>query len=462
MTDKLANDSMMTSSDVDWAWSPYRPSDDVPWNHAAAAHLYRRAGFGADIELLDIAVRRSPQDVVAELVDLNSEPSDFRDTADALANTILANGDAKTLSAAWVYRLLFTPHQLLEKTTLFWHGHFATGAEKVDDARMMWSQNQLLRDRALGDFSRLTQEIAKDPAMLIYLDSATNRKTHPNENFARELMELFCLGEGNYSEKDVQELARCFTGWEIRNERFRKNKYQQDQGEKTVLGRRGEFDGEAAIRIVLEQPSCPRFLARKWYRFFVADQPDPPDAFLKPLADCFRENELRTAPALRLLFGSNLFFSSQAVARKIKSPSELVVGMLRGLRGTTNTKLVADGLLSIGQGLFFPPNVKGWDGGRAWINSATLLGRANLMAKILKDSTTRFGGGSLVDYLNRHQASRGTDAVRHFERTLFAVPLDDNARQDLLGVLNSADGDEEAKMRSMLHAMTTLPQFHLG
>lgn len=462
MTDSAANASMEEPIDVDWAWRPFEPSDKTPWDHRAAAHLYRRAGFGVDMATLNAAVQRAPQDVVDELLASSTEPSGFRATADSLARTVLAGGNSKTLSAAWVYRLMFTPSQLLEKTTVFWHGHFATGAEKVDNAKMMWRQNELLRDQALGDFGTLAQGIAKDPAMLVYLDSVTNRKAHPNENFARELMELFCLGEGNYTEQDVLELARCFTGWEIRNDRFRKNKYQQDIGEKRVLGRKGAFDGEAAIQVVLDQPGCEMFLSRKWYRFFIADQPEPSDALLRPLAACFRENGLQTAPALRRLFGSNLFFSQQSFARKIKSPVELIVGLLRGLQGTTNTQMIAEGLRSIGQGLFYPPNVKGWDGGRAWINSATLLGRTNLIAKILQNSATKFGGGTLLDYLGGHNASSPVDAVRHFETTLLAVPLTENVRQGLVDVHRVSPGSDEQKMKLMLHSVAALPQFQLG
>ncbi|MEL7338750.1 MAG: DUF1800 family protein, partial [Planctomycetota bacterium] len=264
-----------------------------------ASHLYRRAGFGTDAKTLDAACDRQPGEVVDELVAGNLETDDFRSVADSLAQTLLAGGDPMKLSAAWVYRLLFTPAQLLEKTTLFWHGHFATGADKVQDASMMWRQNKLLRRHALGDFQALTQSVAKDPAMLVYLDSASNRKSHPNENFARELMELFCLGEGNYTESDVLELARCFTGWEIRNDRFRKNRYQHDNGEKTLLGKRGNFDGEQAIQIVIERDEMPLFICRKLFRYFLCDEPEPSDELLAIPARTFREQGLRVAPVLR-------------------------------------------------------------------------------------------------------------------------------------------------------------------
>ncbi|TWU54703.1 hypothetical protein Poly51_34220 [Rubripirellula tenax] len=447
----------MHSVDPAWAWQPFEPTADQPWDRSTVAHLYRRSGFGMDLIRIDETVNRTPADVVKELVAGNRESTDFRSTADALAEATLAGGDAKKLSAAWVYRLLYTPNQLLEKTTLLWHGHFATGAEKVKDARMMWNQNQLLRDHALGDFGDLVHKISQDSAMLVYLDSVVNRKAHPNENFARELMELFCLGEGSYTEMDVLELARCFTGWEIKNKKFRKNRYQHDTETKTVLGQSGNFDGEDGVRIVLEQPAAPLFVARKLYRFFVSDEPNPTDAMLQPLADAFRESDLQVAPVVQRILGSNLFYSSISIGRKIKSPVELVLGMLRSLKATTNTQLVAKGLLNIGQGLFYPPNVKGWDGGRAWVNSSTLLGRANLVADILENEATRFDGKSLAEYL-RDQGVRTTEqAIEHFEHCLLAVRLDEPTKTQIRQTVTSGSGDEERRMRSLLHAMTSLP-----
>lgn len=445
-----------------WAWQPFKPTAEQPWDRVLAAHLFRRTGFGADVATLDAAVKRTPAEVIEDLLISNREQSAFRSTADALAKATLAGGDPKQLSAAWVYRLMHTPTQLLEKMTLFWHGHFATGAEKVTNASMMWNQNQLLRDHALGDFGELVQRMSQDPAMLIYLDSAVNRKAHPNENFARELMELFCLGEGNYTEADVLELARCFTGWEIKSDTFRKNRYQHDSGPKTVLNQTGDFDGEDGVRIVLEQPSVERFLARKLYRFFISDEPQPADESLQPLADTLRRNKLQIAPALKMLFSSNLFFSSLAISRKIKSPVELIVGALRCLNATTNTQMIAKGLLEIGQGLFYPPNVKGWDGGRAWINSSTLLGRANLIADVLSSDTTRFGGTTLTQYLDQLQVNTIDQAIEHFERLLLAIRLDATTRTKLRESAEAVASDKERQMRSLLHSITSLPICQLG
>ncbi len=452
----------MKNIDTDWAWRPFEPSTAQPWDHHLAAHLFRRAGFGVGKQVIDEALGKTPAEVVDELVALDDETPEFRSEADALMQTVVSGGDPKRLSAAWVYRLLLTPNQLLEKMTLFWHGHFATGAEKVTDASLNWQQNQLFRQHALGDFTNLANGISQDPAMLIYLDSVVNRKAHPNENFARELMELFCLGEGNYSERDVQELARCFTGWEIKNNRFRKNRYQQDLDDKSVLGQTGKFDGEDGVRIVLEQPQLEMFLARKWFRFFVADEPQPANELLQPLANCLREHNLQIAPALRLLLKSNLFFSTHAIGRKIKSPVELIVGTLRSLGAAANTQLIAQGLLSVGQGLFFPPSVKGWDGGRAWINSSTLLGRSNLVADILKNDATQFDKQSLADYLARFDVKSSEQALTHFETCLLPVNLDDSIRVRLCETFAADSGDREQQLRSLLHAFVTLPQCQLG
>ena len=452
----------MHAIDPDWAWQPFSPTSEHPWNRTLVSHLYRRAGFGATKSTIETALQRTPADVVRELIASNLEPASFRTTADALAEATLAGGDPKQLSAAWVYRLLYTPNQLLEKTTLFWHGHFATGAEKVKNARMMWNQNQLLRNHALGNFADLAQRIAQDPAMLIYLDSAINRKAHPNENFARELMELFCLGEGNYTEADVLELARCFTGWEVKNDKFRKNRYQHDTGNKSVLQQVGDFDGEDGVRIVLSQPSTELFLARKLYRFFVSDEPQPSDDLLRPLANTFRQSELQIAPVIQQILGSNLFFSEHAVARKIRSPVELIIGTLRSLEATTNTQLIAQGLLNIGQGLFFPPNVKGWDGGRAWINSSTLLGRSNLIADILASDATRFDGQSLTEYLKKQNVQTTVEAVSFFEQRLLATPLDAVTRDQLETAISENSNNSEQKLRSLLHSLTSLPVCQLG
>lgn len=443
------------------AWSEFSPGSDGDWNHRRAAHLFRRAGFGADGGALETALKSSPADAVKALVEAR-EPAGFVAEMESLADTVVAGGEADNLSAWWMHRLSSTPAPLLEKTTLFWHGHFATSAEKVEKLPMMLRQNELLRQHALGDFTAMVQGISRDPAMLIYLDSATNRKAHPNENFARELMELFCLGEGNYSETDIRQLARCFTGWEIKRGRFRFNRFQHDFGEKEILGRRGKFGGEEGVRVVLNQKSAPLFIARKLVRYFVMDEPQPSDRLLKPLADQLRESEWNVSPVIARILKSRLFFSEHAIGRKVRSPVELLVGLLRCLRGSTDSYALAKDTADLGQALFFPPNVKGWDGGRAWINSSTLIGRANAIRRILNSPKTRFDRKPLAEMLDQQKVTEPRKMVDYFQRLLLATPLPQAVHQQL--VTTASDSGVKLNERALrcLHRLASLPEFQLG
>lgn len=445
--------------DPTWAWTPYRPTDELPWSRTRAAHLLRRAGFGASSDEIDAAVAQDPAEVVANLVapDLDAE---FERESAAFATTILASGNPKQLSAWWSYVMLRTPHPLLEKTTLFWHGHFATSAEKVEDAGAMYRQNRLFRQYALGDFDKLTHAISRDPAMLIYLDSATNRKAHPNENFARELMELFCLGEGNYSEKDIQELARCFTGWEIRGGSFRFNRFQHDTGTKSVLGHSGPMPEGESIDVVLDQSAAPQFIVRKLIRYFMFDEPVASDELVEPLAKELREHAWDISHVVRRILTSQLFYSEHVVGRKVRSPVDLVVGLLRTLEGSTNAYQLGDDLHLLGHGLFYPPNVKGWDGGRAWINSSTLLGRANVIGRIMRDEKTRFAGGNLNEYFNRLDADSATAIVDRLVELTLAVQPPQTVKEQLVEVINRP-GDRSERIAEAIHALSTIPEFQV-
>jgi uncharacterized protein (DUF1800 family) len=452
-----------TSDKIDptWAWQPFEPNAGQKWNRSLAAHLYRRAAFGGTSSQLDEAVKQHPAAVVQGLVHGTDDEIRFRQQRDELATTILSTGDPRQLAAWWVYVMLATRNPLLERMTLFWHGHFATSADKVNDANLMLEQNRLLRRHALGDFRSFVHEISRDPAMLIYLDSATNRRGHPNENYARELMELFCLGEGNYSENDVQQLARCFTGWEIKLATFRFNRFQHDSGTKLVFGKSDKFEDGTSIDWILEQPQAAQFIVGKLYRQFVCDEPDPPQQLLEPLARELRDQEWRIAAVVERILSSQLFFSAHAFRRKVRSPVDLAIGLLRSLEGTTNAHELAADLQSNGQGLFFPPNVKGWDGGRAWINSSTILGRANMMTRVIGDDKTRFGGGNLVEYFGRLGAHKPDEIIQVLADLLLAVPLSSSIRSRLVDICgknsNLGPGISDA-----IHALAALPEFQLS
>jgi uncharacterized protein (DUF1800 family) len=452
--------SAPTIIDPVWAWQPFSPTADEPWDRTLVAHLFRRAAFGAAPSQLEAAVAESPEAVVDHLLQSAEESSSFRDESDALAATLMSTGEPRQLAAWWAYVMLTTPHPLLERMTLFWHGHFAVSAAKVTDAALMLEQNRTFRRAALGEFRPLVHTVARDPAMLLYLDSATNRKARPNENFARELMELFCLGEGHYSEKDVQELARCFTGWEIRQGKFRFNRFQHDGGEKNLLGKSGAFPDGEAIDWILDQPQAAVFIVGKLYREFVCDEPAPDLQLLQPLADEFRANNMQIAPVVRRILTSRLFYSAHARARKVRSPVDAAIGLLRTFEGTANTHRLAADLQQNGQGLFFPPNVKGWDGGRAWINSATILGRANMAARLVGDEKMRFGGGTLDEYFARHGAVAPDQVVDLAMTLLLASPLPAKRRDGLIDVSRNSK-DPARRAADVLRALATLPEFQL-
>ncbi len=454
--------TQLKMTDPDWAWSPYEPESEKNWSHKQWCHLARRAGLGASFEELEQLAGQSPAELAHNLVNNRTETEAEQREYEELARSVLATGEAKNLTASWIHRLLNTSDQLREKTTLFWHGHFATSAEKVTDPVLMLQQNELLRKNALGDFAEMLHEISRDPAMLIYLDSVTNRKSHPNENYAREIMELFCLGEGNYTEQDIRELAKCFTGWEIKQRRFRFNKYQHDYGTKTIFGESGEFSGDDGVDLVLKQQAGPEFIVSKLIRFFLFDEPAPPEFLVKPLARQLRENNWQIGPVIETMLSSNLFYSENVFARKIRSPIEFSLGLLRSLEGTTNLFELTVDLNDLGQTLFYPPNVKGWDGGRAWINSSTMLARTNLVRNMLDRKQTRFAGGDFSDLCDKHQLKKPKQILDWLQRMLFAVEIPADVRHSLERKIETGKGNREQRLRDLLHMLCALPEFQLA
>ena len=448
------------------AWMPWRPSDGFSWNLQLAAHLFRRAGFGATRAQLQESIASSPEACVDQLLtacEANNPDKRAFDQQMAAVATGLLSGGPEGLEPWWLYRMLFTPAQLEEKLTLFWHGHFATSAAKVASAQLMHAQNELLRQQALGAFEPFVLAISRDPAMLTYLDSTTNARLHPNENYARELMELFCLGIGNYTERDIQETARCFTGWEIRRKKFRFNKYQHDFGQKALFGQKGDYDGDDAVRIILAQDAAPRFVAEKLIRFFVSDTPID-ERYVDPLADELRSSEFDIRSVVRRILTSRYFFSSASVARKIRSPVELAVGILRSLDATVGANHLAAALRPLGQRVFYPPNVKGWEGGKAWINATTFIGRVNLVARLLDEDHARFAGDSLEAYFANQfeDADAPHKLVDELTALLLATPPPAPVVGDLVKVASRYRSKPSEAAPTLLRAIATLPEFQLA
>lgn len=294
------------------------------------------------------------------------------------------------LRAWWVQEMLVTPSPLTERMTLFWHNHFVSGQQKVRFTRLMYAQNATFRAHALGNFGTLLHAASKEPAMLIYLDGAQSRKQQPNENFAREVMELFTLGEGHYTEQDIKEAARAFTGWSIDRDAgtYRYRPALHDRGVKTVLGKSGNFDGDAVLDIVLGKPETSRFVVTKLWREFVSPDPDP--AEVERIAQVFRGHRYDIKAALRALFLTAAFWSADHRGTLVRSPVELVVGTLRQFDIEPAATLpFAVAAADMGQNLFSPPNVKGWPGGEAWINSNTLLARKQFLDRLARRDDAR-------------------------------------------------------------------------
>src|SRR4030095_9897231 len=278
----------------------------------------------------------------------------------------------------WLERILTSPAPLLEKMTLFWHGHFATSVQKVRDGYWMWLQNDTLRRNALGNFASLTKKMSRDPAMMIYLDLQKSEKEHPNENWARELMELFTIGIGNYTEQDIRESARAFTGYRVHfgTHQFRFRALQHDETSKTFMDRTGSLDGDDIIDTLLEKPACGQFIGRKIWRYFVEDEPSQQivDAF----ADRVRAHNYEIRPLLREILSSSEFYSGRVMRSQIKSPVQFLIQTAKLLEIPLPPVAIAQNAMrQMGQILFAPPSVKGWDGGKSWISTSTLLFRYN-------------------------------------------------------------------------------------
>jgi uncharacterized protein (DUF1800 family) len=285
----------------------------------------------------------------------------------------------------WLERMARGSRPLQEKLTLFWHGHFATSVEKVRDPYLMWLQNDLFRQQGTGYWFDLLLAVAKDPAMLVWLDQAQSRKEHPNENFAREVMELFTLGEGHYTEKDVTEGARALTGWTYNrlDQEFDERPRLHDYGSKTFLGQTGNFTGEDILRIIVDQPQAARFITAKLWNYFAGEQPG--EEINAALAEVFRDSGNQFKPVLKAMFRCEAFYSPSIVRNQVKSPVQWLVGSVRMLERPLPGPFICAGLTkNLGQDLFAPPNVKGWDGGLSWITTNNLLARYNEAAILVQ------------------------------------------------------------------------------
>ena len=467
-------------------------------NIALMAHLMRRAGFGATRGELEALEAQGYEATVEQLLhpetSLNStlEDEDLVRRYHVDQNSLLILDSAQ---AYWIYRMVNTSRPLEEKIALFWHGLFATGYTKLNQPRVILSQIDMFRRRGLDSFRDLLVEISKDPAMIFWLDNKDNHKDAVNENYGREILELFTMGVGNYTEDDVLQSSRAFTGWNIHNSDFHAVRTNQDSvwpygridwqyeyrpedhdnGEKQFLGQVGDHNGEDVIDIICHHPATARFIARHLYNFFVADEPQVPawDTIpprdphaIETLAQAFVESDYNIRATLRVLFNSD-FFKASTFA-KVKSPVEMVAGTARAAGGFEFPDVVDIQLAlqpaQMGQQVLDPPSVEGWHTGVEWVNTASLVKRVNFAVGQFSD-TTKPGVNSMID---RIASSNGNlspdDLVESCLDILGPMSVSEKSRDEL--VQQAADGyggqTTENRIRAMLQMIVSSREYQMA
>ena len=466
----------------DWLPGPASWQEDLTpvtaadWSYGRAEQLLGRAGFSGTPEEIQKLVDMTPEQAVRSLVDYNSISNDhlqpfvhsgfwdetlmqFPPSRPAATDLALEHGESmgvrvkpnhvnrhmqpvsdrffywlratqletRRVGYWWAERMLDTHRPLEEKMALFWHGHFATAQNKVRDYRKMLGQIDMFERHATGNFGDLLVAVAKDPGMLYYLDAGVNVKGAANENFAREVMELFSMGVGNYTEQDVREAARAFTGWNFENLHFVVNTAQHDDGKKSVLGRTGNFDGVDVLRIILEQPVTAEYIAAKIYRFFVRDDLSP--ALTARLGAVLRDNDYEVRPLLTTIFLSRDFYSKATYGAHIKGPVEHVITMLKQL-GAEDVPGVPDfnsATITLGQHLLNPPSVAGWAQGRSWITPALLQERGNVAFDYLFPNVIAFRD---PNFLSRNGDGTVGERLRRGLDFSAAIALDVDVEED--------------------------------
>ncbi len=452
--------------------APWSPGGSDAFDARKAAHLLRRSGFGAPPADVEKAVKEGLEATVEALFEAaDDEDRDFARTFEAISGTLEDFEDTDRLRAWWVYRMVRTRVPLREKLTLFWHGHFATSNEKVENTHLMHRQVETIRRLALGNFRELALAMARDPAMLIWLDGDKSTKAHPNENFARELMELFTCGIGHYTEADVQAAARAFTGWNRDEAEFAFKAEEHDAGRKRFLGRSGRFDGGDIVDILMQEPATARHVAARLLRFFAA--PEPPPEVVDEAAALLERTRLDVKWFLRELFQSRYFYSPACYRARISSPVEFVVGTVRTLGVRWAAPQLVERLNAMGQALLAPPNVKGWDGEARWINSNTWAARtasARLIAQL--DGENPFAANLDLPSLVSSKSREPSEVVDRLAEVLFQGDLAPDPRRELAEFLLTADDGEASqafrdddevrarKTRALVGLMLALPEYH--
>jgi uncharacterized protein (DUF1800 family) len=370
-------------------WAPYSATASVPWDLPRVVHLHRRAGFGATWLELKRDLADGPEVAIDRILTGQSRasgvPADFDQISNVIADAAVQLGDLHRLQAWWVYRLLFSPDPLGERLTLLWHNHFATSNEKVHDVRAMRRQNETHRRLARARFGELLAAAIREPALLVYLDATANRKGRPNENLARELMELFTLGIGHYTESDVKAAARALTGWTFEDGELRELPAEHDDGEKTILGKTGRWSGSQLVAMLADQPATAHRLAARLCGLFMGEHAVDAPA-VAALAVGLRDHHLDIGWGVETILRSQAFFASANIRTRVLGPAEFVIGACRTLlpfAPPPSTLALAGWIRQLGQDLFSPPNVGGWPEGRGWLTGKSIIARTKFASALV-------------------------------------------------------------------------------
>jgi uncharacterized protein (DUF1800 family) len=483
------------------------------WNDAMAAHLLNRAGFGGTPAEIARLAALGPDGAVDRLVDYEKipdatpspewakpEPDRVQHLQEVYRTGTpeekrqlqqetqrLQRQRIMELRGWWLQRMAAGPRPLQEKMALFWHGHFATSFEKVRDAYFMWRQNDIFRRLATGNWTLLLLEAGKDPAMLVWLDQAQSRREHPNENFAREVMELFVLGEGHYTEHDITEAARALTGWSLdrQAQTYVYRPFFHDNGSKTIFGQTGNFDGDDFIGLIVAQPQAAKFITAKIWNYFAGDLPSP--ELNDALAAEFRVQGNNFKPLLRTLFRSQEFYSPEIVRNQVKSPVQWLVGTVRMLECDLPPALISWGMTrQLGQDLFAPPNVKGWDGGVTWITTNTLLTRYNDAQSLVQGTLPplaandfagkgagngqqvvkamqrlRVGGVNVEKILKPGERDNNHAIIASLQKRLFQTDLKKDQQETLQEFLDAKTKMSDADILTAIRLMMSTPDYQI-
>lgn len=455
----------MTSqlTDPTWAWAPFTPSAERPWTLRWAGHLFRRAAFGGTWQELQESLAAGPQRSIDRLLRPAADVATFNRDCDRLAGADGEAANAHETRAWWLRRMIETPHPLLERMTLFWHDYFGISHARVGHVPSMERYLSTLRRHALGSFAELLAEVSDNPALLVGLGAEANRKARPAVFFARVFLEQYTVGPGRFSEKDVMDTARAFTGRFVFNHALQHINSERDGGGKRILGAAGPFGAKDALRILLQHPGTAETVVRRLYRALISEAEPPRPDLIQPLAARFGKDH-DVGRLVETMLRSNLFFSSLAYRQRIRSPAEFALGTIRPAGVMVPTGPLGAALAELGQDLYEPPTIKGWAGGRHWIHHFTLAKRVRLAQELFAEAGPLGGKLDPAD-LARRSGQRGREAMTQFVFDLWLQgDLPETSRRALTETARTpaARAKDAAALRQVAARAVSSPEFQCG